>query len=280
MTIDFHAVRSRHSLVETVARYTELKRKGSEYVGLCLFHNDSSPSMTIYRGRDGIERYRCFACGAGADGGDVIDFIQAVENVEPAEAVRRLEGEELPMPATRPPRELPPDESDCWEPIVPVPDDAPAYDPATTYNPKRGKTVRYDPTLTVPYCRPDGGRVGYIVRLEFRDGEKICPVITFCMGPGGERRWCAKRPKPPYPLVGCELLALRPDAPVLLVEGEKKRLAAEREMPPFVVLSLLGGAEAVKVNDLSPLSGRNVTLWPDADPPGRRAMKQVGEALA
>ena len=280
MTIDFNAIRNRHSLVETVARYTELKRKGNEYVGLCLFHNDSNPSMTIYKGRDGVERYRCFSCGAGSEGGDIIDLICAVENVDKVEAVRRLEGEELPMPSSRPLRELAPDESDCWEPIVPVPDDAPMYDPAITFNPKRAKTVHYKPTLIVPYCREDGSRIGYIVRLEFGDGEKICPVITYCAGPGGEHRWCAKRPKPPYPLVGVELLAQRPDAPVLLVEGEKKRLAAEGAMPPFVVLSLLGGAEAVKVNDLTPLKDRNVTLWPDADVPGRRAMRQVGEAIS
>lgn len=277
MAHDFTGIRSRHSLVEVAARYADLKRQGSEYVALCLFHDDHNPSMRIYKGRDGVQRYRCFSCGAN---GDVTDFICEVENVDKGEAVRRLEGGEMPMPQTRPPRELPVDESDVWAPIVPVPDDAPAYDPAVTWNPKRAKWVRYTPTLSVPYRRADGGLIGHVVRLEFEDGEKICPVITYCVGPGGERRWCAKRPKPPYPLVGVELLAQRPTAGVLLVEGEKKRLAAERMAPVLVVVSLLGGAEAVGANDLTPLYGRNVLLWPDADAPGRRAMKQVGEALA
>ena len=140
--------------------------------------------------------------------------------------------------------------------------------------------VKYTPTLSVPYARADGGMIGHIVRLEFEDGKKICPVITYCAGPNGDRRWCAKRPKPPYPLVGAEQLALRPDAAVMLVEGEKKRLAGESIMPGFVWLSLLGGAEAVAVNDLKPLAARYVTLWPDADPVGRKAMRLVGEALA
>jgi hypothetical protein len=243
--------------------------------------------MTIYRGRDGFGRYRCFSCGAGSEGGDVIDFIAAVENVDAAEAVRKLDGEELPMPSTRLPRELPPDETSCWEPIVPVPDDAPPYDPARTFNPKRPtmddgsvRWVRYQPALTVAWRRPDGALIGHIVRLEFADGEKICPVITYCVGPGGEKRWCAKRPKPPYPLVGSELLEQHPQKSVLLVEGEKKRAIAEANMPQFVVVSLLGGAEAVKVNDLRPLKGRRVVLWPDADAPGRRAMREVGEYLS
>lgn len=281
---DFAGVRERHSLLEVAARYCDLTKKGSEYVALCQFHADKDPSMTIFRGRDGIQRFRCFACGAG---GDVIDFICEVENVDPVEAVRRLDGEELPMPATRVLRELPPDESDVWEPIVPVPDDAPPYDPAHTFNPKRPtmddgsvRFVRYKPALSVPWRRNDGALVGHVVRLEFADGEKICPVITYCVGPGGERRWCAKRPKPPYPLVGAELLAQRPQAPVIIVEGEKKRLAAEAILPQFVIVSLLGGAEAVSANDLSPLKDRIVTLWPDADAPGRRAMRQVGEALS
>lgn len=280
MSVDFNSIRDRHPLVEVAARYVDLKKQGSEYVGLCPFHNDKNPSMRIYRGRDGVQRFRCFSCGAGSDGGDVIDFVSSIENVDISEAIKRLDGGEMPMPETRVHRELPPDESDCWEPIVPVPDDAPAYDPARTWNPKRAAWVRYRPALSVPYYRPDGGMVGHIVRLEFADGEKICPVITFCMGPGGERRWCAKRPKPPYPMVGSEQLAQRPKASVVVVEGEKKRLAAEKALPQFVVVSLLGGAEAVQVNDLRPLIGRNVVLWPDADAPGRRAMRQVGERLA
>lgn len=275
---DWSAIRERHPLVDVAARYGELKKQGKEFVGLCQFHNDSKPSMHIYRGRDGVQRFRCFPCG---EHGDVIDFIMKIENIDAAEAVRRLDGEQMPMPNTRVKRELPPDESEVWEPIVPVPEGAPAYDPARTWNPKSAKFVSYArATLVVPYHRPDGGQVGHIVRLEFEDGKKICPVITYCIGPGGERRWCAKRPKPPYPLVGCELLAQRPAAAVMLVEGEKKRLAGEGALPAFVWLSLLGGAEGVAVNDLAPLHGRNVTLWPDADPVGRKAMRAVAEALA
>lgn len=286
MTIDFNGVRARHSLVETVARYVDIRKRGNEYEGLCPFHNDGNPSFKIYRGRDGFEHYRCFSCGAGAEGGDVIDFLVAIENIAPGEAVRRLDGEELPLPNTRPPRTLPPDEVDCWEPIIPVPDSAPKYDPAHTFNPRRPtmddgtvRFVNYRPTLLTPYRNAADELIGYIVRMEFADGQKICPVITYCIGPGGTKRWCAKRPKPPYPLVGVEQLAKWPDKPVLLVEGEKKRDTAERALPAFVVLSLLGGAEAVKVNDLKPLLGRKVVLCPDADVPGRKAMREVGSAL-
>lgn len=275
--IDFNAVRARHSLVEVAARYTELRKQGNEYVGRCLFHNDSDPSMTIFRGRDGVQRYRCFACGAT---GDVLDFLCEIESIDKVEAVKRLDGEQLPAPNLRPPRELPPDESECWEPVLPVPDDAPAYEPARTFNPKRGREVSYArATLITPYRDAQDRLLGHIVRLEFEDGKKLCPVVTYCIGPGGVRRWCAKRMRPPYPLVGVEELAKRQTASVLVVEGEKKREAARKALPGFVVVSLLGGAEAVAKNDLRPLAGRQVTLWPDADVVGRRAMREVGAAL-
>lgn len=274
--INFDDVRLRHPLVDVVARYTDVTKKGKEYVCRCLFHNDSDPSMTVFRGRDGVGRFRCFVCGAA---GDVIDFICEIEGVKPAEAVARLDGEQLPMPNTRVMRELPRDESDDWTPIVPVPDDAPEYDPQRTYNPHRAKHSKYRPAMVTRWCRPDGSLIGHIVRLEFEDGKKICPVVTYCQGPDGRREWVAKRPPPPYPLVGCELLAQNPKKSVLLVEGEKKRAMAEQAMPGFLVLSLLGGAEAVAVNDVEVLRGRNVTLWPDADVVGRRAMRKVGERL-
>lgn len=276
MTINFDDIRLRHPLTDVVARYADLQKKGKEYVCHCLFHADSDPSMTIFRGRDGVGRFRCFVCGAG---GDVIDFMREVENCTAAEAVKRLDGGEMPMPNTREPRALPRDESDDWTPIVPVPDDAPAYEPKRTYNPHRGKHVNYRPTLVTRWSTVDDKLIGHIVRMEFEDGKKICPVVTYCQGPDGRREWVAKRPAPPYPMVGVEQLAKNPKMSVMVVEGEKKREQGEKAMPGFVWVSLLGGAEAVSKNDLTPLRGRNVTLWPDADPPGRRAMRLIGEAL-
>jgi len=65
-SIDFSAVKNSVSLSDYAGRFIELKKKGSEYVGLCPFHDDHNPSFRIYRGDDGVERYRCFVCGAGS----------------------------------------------------------------------------------------------------------------------------------------------------------------------------------------------------------------------
>ena len=73
------------------------------------------------------------------------------------------------------------------------------------------------------------------------------------------------------PLHGADQLVARPDAPVLIVEGEKTAAAAAALFPEYVVLTWLSGAGAVRRADVSVLKGRAVKVWPDNDPAGRRA---------
>ena len=76
------------------------------------------------------------------------------------------------------------------------------------------------------------------------------------------------------PLYG--LPALADGRPVLLVEGEKAADAAAGLFPDFAVI---GYGTAVKQLDLDPLAGRQVTIWPDADAPGRDAAGKLAKAL-
>lgn len=272
MSINFDSIRNNHSLLETVSRYVELVRRGNEYVGLCPFHADSNPSFTIYRGSNGVERYRCFSCGAGHEGGDVIDFVAAIEGLEVGQACKLLEDGALPAIGTFDPPPPLPDESETWMPIVPVPADAPPYDPAKTWNAKRGKMVSYRPSRMDPYYGHKGELLCYVVRLDFSDGQKICPTITFCAGPNGECRWVAKRMPPPFPLHGLDDLAKRPLDCVLLVSGEKCREKAAARLKNFVVVSWMGGDQTVESINIRPLVGRNIVYAPDADASSKRSM--------
>lgn len=279
MSVDFKTVRERYKLTDVVARYLELKKKGSEYVALCPFHDDKKPSFTIYRGNDGFERYRCFACGAGSEGGDVIDFVAAINNVTAIEAVKILAGDELPSVGTFKAQPPPPVQDKCWDPILPVPDEAPKYDPSKTLNPKHGRFVDYRPTRIDTYKNSAGKILCHVVRLEFADGEKICPTITYCEGPGGKRHWCAQRMNPPFPLQGLDELAARPHDHVLIVSGEKCKEAAAKALPQFVVVTLMGGDQAVNKADLSPLKGRETVFFPDADYSGVLSMRKIQKNL-
>lgn len=78
-TID--RVKSALNIVDVIGEFVSLKKKGSSYVGICPFHPDNHPSMTVSPGR---QTFKCFVCGKG---GDVIAFIQEHESLSFAEAL-------------------------------------------------------------------------------------------------------------------------------------------------------------------------------------------------
>lgn len=87
-------IRSRNDIVDVISGYMRLQRKGSYFVGVCPFHNDHNPSMTVSRTR---QTYHCFSCGAG---GDVYKFVMEYENLTFPEAKKVLAdraGIELPQ---------------------------------------------------------------------------------------------------------------------------------------------------------------------------------------
>lgn len=71
--------------IETViSSHVNLKRRGKTLVGLCPFHNEKTPSFTVYP--ESLSFY-CFGCGAG---GDVISFVRRIENLDYIEAVKAV----------------------------------------------------------------------------------------------------------------------------------------------------------------------------------------------
>lgn len=77
-------VRTRNDIVEVISGYVRLQKKGSNYFGLCPFHNEKSPSFSVSPGK---QMYYCFGCGAG---GNVITFLMEYESQTFPEAVRTL----------------------------------------------------------------------------------------------------------------------------------------------------------------------------------------------
>lgn len=77
-------LKSRNDIESVLSSYISLKRRGSNLVGLCPFHNEKTPSFTVYAEKG---NYHCFGCGAG---GDVITFIRQIENLDYIEAVKFL----------------------------------------------------------------------------------------------------------------------------------------------------------------------------------------------
>ena len=77
-------LRMRCDIEQIISSYVQLKRRGKNLVGLCPFHNEKTPSFTVY---PESQSYYCFGCGAG---GEVINFIRRAENLDYVEAVSYL----------------------------------------------------------------------------------------------------------------------------------------------------------------------------------------------
>src|SRR5690606_4686364 len=77
-------VRSATDIVDVVGSYVQLKKKGSNYFGLCPFHGEKTPSFSV---NPGLGIYKCFGCGVA---GDAFEFVMAIESASFVEAVRML----------------------------------------------------------------------------------------------------------------------------------------------------------------------------------------------
>lgn len=77
-------VRMKNDIVDVISGYVKLTKKGSNYFGLCPFHNEKSPSFSVAPAK---QMYYCFGCGAG---GNVITFVMEYENYSFSEALQLL----------------------------------------------------------------------------------------------------------------------------------------------------------------------------------------------
>ena len=137
------------------------------------------------------------------------------------------------------------------------------------------------PVRVWEYLAPGGDILRTVARFTKPDGSKDIRPLTIWQAPNGKVRWRLKAEPDGMkrPLYGLDRLVARPDAPVLIVEGEKSAEAAALLFPEFVVMTWPGGSNAVSKADWSPLDGRRVVVWPDGDPPGVKAADAVRRAL-
>ena len=77
-------IKYRNDIESVMAPYIDLKRRGKNLVGLCPFHNEKTPSFTVYPENGS---FYCFGCGVG---GDVFSFVRQIENLDYIDAVKLL----------------------------------------------------------------------------------------------------------------------------------------------------------------------------------------------
>jgi putative DNA primase/helicase len=264
--IDFDQINDHaRSNLETLVRewFPQGHKEGHEFkIGSLSGEPGRSLSINL---RSGV--WSDFA--SGDNGSDPVSLLAAIRNIGQAEAARELAGRlgsNIPSAGVSAPAK--PDRPE-WTPIT-VPDGAPA---ATFRHHKFGT-----PATVWTYRDAEGRIIGHVCRFELPDGGKDVVPRCYCETAEGRREWRWLSFRKPRPLYGLDLLTAKPEAGVLIVEGEKAADAA-RKIAPGVVVTWPGGGKAVRFVDWSPLKGRKVLIWPDADEPGFEAATAIQRAL-
>ncbi|MCU7356313.1 DNA primase [Enterococcus dispar] len=87
-------IREKSNIVEVIGQYVQLKKAGKNYVGLCPFHEEKTPSFSVAEDK---QIFHCFGCGRG---GNVFGFVEELEGLTFPEAVAKVaEIEQIPFAA-------------------------------------------------------------------------------------------------------------------------------------------------------------------------------------
>ncbi|MFH5803944.1 DUF3987 domain-containing protein [Alienimonas sp. DA493] len=209
----------------------------------------------------------CNICGFHGTG---IDAVMQAGGVDLNEA-RRLLGETLnlvPAGAATVPSPRPP--ADRAEPAkrASPPKYATADEAAAALAAKMGGP----PSVRYVYADENGDLLGEVLRWDRPDGGKDIRQTA-----RGRTTWECRAMTAPRPLYRLPDVAEDPDETVFVVEGEK---AADSLASVGVTATTSpGGSNAFRKADWTPLAGRDVTIWPDADEPGAKYAAGVAEAL-
>ena len=211
--------------------------------------------------------WKDFASDEG--GSNLITLLAAKDGIKNLEAGKRI-ADRLGV-ANSSPQPLQTQQKEEWVPLVSGPHDGFPTDSELNHF-KFGT-----PSVVYEYWDTQHTLHGLVCRWDL-DGKKEILPISYCEK-NGQFGWRWKSFAKPRPIFRKLELFGSPDSRVILVEGEKACLAAQRLFPKAIVVTWPGGSKAVKYVDWSPLAEREVYLWPDADDPGRKAMLEIAEIL-
>ena len=249
---DTDTLKRQASLAAVIRSYgIDLQKQGSKLFAHCPFHDDSTPSFSLYY-KAGMERWGCPACGLD---GDVLDFIQKIEGVEFLPAVERLREHIGGVSAT------------------PLSGRNPEDNRKPKHGTKPGKVI-----ATYDYTDVSGKLVFQVVRRETLDAD-TGEVLN-------QKHFSQRRPNGAgwvWDLKGVtrqlyRLSRLAAAETVWIVEGEKD--VHSLEACGAIATTNAGGAKAQwEPQYTAALAGKHVIICGDSDAPGRERDATVATML-
>lgn len=265
---DIAEIKRNTDISQVIGRFVQLKRDGIHWKANCPLPNhggDKTPSFMVTPSK-GI--FKCFGCGAA---GDVIDFL-VLGGKTFKEALSYLGDPNntaaLPyLSGDRTDKSYKSEKPVEWKHIYPGPQED-------------GMFHHYNhgvPNEIYIWENKKGIILGYTCRFDLPTGKQVLPLVY--AENNGRKHWRYMGFKRPRPLKNLKKIHDAPEAPILVVEGEKTWKAGEKLYIGSITTTWIGGVQGVKYTDWTPLKGRVVVLWPDNDQPGYEAMHAIHAIL-
>ena len=267
--VDFAAAKS-VLLSSVVGQSIKLVRTGREFTGLCPFHDERSPSLTV---NDEKGFYHCFGCGAH---GDAADFVAAIAGCGLREAVERLGIGDLPRVESR----LVERKSETADAAKAIWRHAVAIEgtPAAAYLFGRGITMKLPPSLRYARLRyPDGQMLPALVAAVISPARTLAGIQRIFVTPDG-RKADVPNPKLSLGRIAGNAIRLGPPAAELIVcEGLEDALSLQQELGRVVWAA--AGASMLSSMQF-PDAVRSVVIARDNDNAGEREANKAATAFA
>lgn len=261
------------SLADDLNRASKKRTKstGQGFMAICPNHNDINPSLSVRETESGRILLHCFATTC-TDDRQVYDSVERRLGLEPGALGGPGDTYQAPIR-----QDKVKNVRAAFEPIMPVPDDAPPIRRKSNSR-KLGK-----PTKIWCYKNEDGRPMGYVARYDIpatedQPAEKVIWPWTFGLRKG-RREWCVgamPEPRIPYNL---DKIVANPEAPIFWHEGEKAADAGEILFPKWISTTSNGGGSAPHLTDFSRFKGRLVIIAPDNDAPGMEYAALITQEL-
>lgn len=198
-------------------------------------------------------------------GGDLISLYAAINNLDQKNAFYALRDTYGNYTPKRQPRDL----------SMPSQSMQTQSDQPKIIRPPRDHRIPYDQNKVesaYSYRDKKGNVLFYITRSPEKKFTPWCYT--------SKQKWINKHWPSPRPLYRLNLIEQFPDLPVLVVEGEKAcHAAANINGSKYVATTWACGSNSWNKTDWTPLYGRSVLIWPDADEPGRKAAQAIADHL-
>jgi len=228
-------------------------KKGKEWVALNPKRSDGDTGSFSVSLETGL--FADFASGdSGHDPVDLVAWLDGLTKVEAAKSIAEFLFLQLDQPAPAAKKKT------ASKPMATRPDK----------HPKLGA-----PSMQWEYRSASGELVTTVWRFETADGKTIRPLTKV------EGGWRWGDPEGVLPLYRLDQLTANPATPMVVTEGEKAADAAAVMFPDSITTTSMHGAGSPHKTDWSPVAGRAVRIWPDADKSGARYAAAVAKlALA